>query len=335
MRDDGIDILRAIGLLMIILAHVSPPDIVFQMRNFDVPLMVLVSGMAFGLSYKRSEAYLAYLWKRFQRLAFPVWIFLTVYFTFQLVFDFLPSPAIVLSSYLFSGGIGFVWIIRVFLLVALVAPLLYNYHKATKSHTQYFTVLGICFICYESLRYISMPYLDNEIAGKVGQITHYIIPYSIIFAVGLRLTRLEKKKVGQLATGSFLIFSLIAGALWQSTGSFVPTQAFKYPPSIYYFSYAVFMSCVLWLYSARIESLMIQLQIKEKILFIAQNSIWMYLWHIPLLELARGNFIIKYMTVVLASYALTAIQVWLVKHVILKVMSSARAQKNVKLLFTG
>lgn len=37
------DILKVIGLLGFVLAHVTPPTVIFQFRNFDVVLMILVS----------------------------------------------------------------------------------------------------------------------------------------------------------------------------------------------------------------------------------------------------------------------------------------------------
>ena len=39
-----IDFLKLLGLFCIILAHVNPPAIIMQIRNFDVPLMVILSG---------------------------------------------------------------------------------------------------------------------------------------------------------------------------------------------------------------------------------------------------------------------------------------------------
>ena len=57
MRDNRIDILRTTGLAMIILAHVYPPPLLFHLRNFDVPLMVLLSGMSFVLSYNAAEPF--------------------------------------------------------------------------------------------------------------------------------------------------------------------------------------------------------------------------------------------------------------------------------------
>ena len=64
MRDKRIDLLRFIGLSMIILAHVTPPDVIMQIRNFDVPLMVIISGISFAISFKNSEKFTIYVWKR-------------------------------------------------------------------------------------------------------------------------------------------------------------------------------------------------------------------------------------------------------------------------------
>ncbi len=79
-RNVGIDVLKVLGILLIMLAHVKPPGIIFQARNFDVVLLVIVSGMLFNNSYKRSKRYFQYIIKRFIRLVIPVWIFLTIFF---------------------------------------------------------------------------------------------------------------------------------------------------------------------------------------------------------------------------------------------------------------
>lgn len=47
-RDLSIDLMRAIGLLCVILAHVNPPATLMQIRCFDVPLMLFVSGLVFS-----------------------------------------------------------------------------------------------------------------------------------------------------------------------------------------------------------------------------------------------------------------------------------------------
>ena len=44
-----IDLLKTIGLLAVILAHVNPPIWLKQMRSFDVSLLVIVSGYLAGM----------------------------------------------------------------------------------------------------------------------------------------------------------------------------------------------------------------------------------------------------------------------------------------------
>ena len=54
-RLKNIDILRVIGLLCIILAHVKPNDIIFQLRNFDVVLMIMISTYLFIINNKNNS----------------------------------------------------------------------------------------------------------------------------------------------------------------------------------------------------------------------------------------------------------------------------------------
>src|SRR5262245_60892763 len=117
VRDKQIDVLRFLGIALIILAHLDVPRWLYQLRNFDVPLIMLASGMALRQTGFKGS-YADYLWKRVKRLVFPSWLFLTGYFLVlgvtglpleRLTFDH------ILESYLFLSGADFVWIIRVFL----------------------------------------------------------------------------------------------------------------------------------------------------------------------------------------------------------------------------
>ncbi|MEN6851234.1 acyltransferase family protein [Klebsiella variicola] len=117
-RDVTIDILRVCGLLLIMLAHVNPPNLIFQIRTFDVPMMVFVSGVSYFLSKKADVSYFSYAFSRFKRLVLPVWIFL--FFFFLTIYLFRPvnfldllSVKNILSTYMLNG-FGYVWVIRVF-----------------------------------------------------------------------------------------------------------------------------------------------------------------------------------------------------------------------------
>jgi len=52
LRDARFAILKVIAFLGIILAHAKPPTFIFQLRNFDVPMLVLVSGALFVISLR-------------------------------------------------------------------------------------------------------------------------------------------------------------------------------------------------------------------------------------------------------------------------------------------
>lgn len=338
MRNERIDLLRFIGLAMIIFAHVDPPSILFQLRNFDVPLMVLVSGMSFGFGYK-NEPYIQYLWKRIKRLVFPVWIFLTLYFWAILLF----RPAgqslnfkTLFDSYFFIDGIGYVWIIRVFLLVALVSPLLYFISNKLKSDLKYLLILATAFLCYEGVRFLAISYINVSIPQFFLITIFYIIPYSFVFALGIRLPRLSHRNNLLIIACFISAFFTIGIELWMRAGDFVQTQNYKYPPSLYYLAYAVSVSIFVWICSEKIWKVLEKsARLKEFVLFVARNSLWIYLWHIPLVKLLETNFLIEYLAVFTIPTAIVFIQVWLVQNVLIQKISNKTVQKNLKILFTG
>lgn len=77
-RDQNMDLLRFIGMLLLILAHVFPSSRIYELRLFDVPLMLFVSGLVFAR--KNADFSWNYLWHRCKRLVLPVWIFFAAYF---------------------------------------------------------------------------------------------------------------------------------------------------------------------------------------------------------------------------------------------------------------
>lgn len=337
-RDERIDLLRVLGLAMIILAHVNPPELIFHLRNFDVPLMVLISGMSFGLSYK-NEAFFAYLWKRIKRLVFPVWVFLSVYFSCIYLFNLdleKITYEVVIKSFILVGGIGYVWIIKVFLLVALVSPLIYSINKRLKSSAVFLNAIFFIFIFYEILRVYFSDVFSVGIGKQVALISHYIIPYSLVFAIGMRIPLMTKAIIAFCAIISLLVFTLLAAYFWWDKGYVVFTQSHKYPPTIYYFSYAIFMSCIAWLLVGGALSLINRFEVVKRVMmFVAENSIWIYLWHIPLLKLIDANSFVKYIFILSVAVAIASLQVWIVKNIVLRHISHEQSRKNIKMILTG
>ena len=306
MRDEKIDMLRFIGLSMIILAHVGAPPLIWQLRNFDVPLMVLASALSFRLS-ETAQPYAAYVWKRIRRLVFPVWILLTAYFLLMYITGYpmpLSKAESVPRSYLLVSGYS--WIIRVFLLVALVAPALSRWNRQTRSHARYWSLLGVVYLGYELLRYATV----GSSAGEIFESTVlYLIPYALVFAVGLRIPQLSRNQVLRATVGLFVICSAVGVALYAVSGKFIFTQEFKYPPSLYYLSYALGVSGVVWLTADGLLAMIKSMRLLKPVLFVAQNSLWIYLWHMPMVDIIQRPFYVKYPCVFALASLLTFIQV--------------------------
>ena len=153
------DLLKVIGIFCIILAHTIPKQQVFlyQLRSFDVPLMVIVSGALFWQTSKNKEYKLFdYLRKRCFRLLLPTWMFLILFFIssyfiaiFRGVSYSFTLKQIFYSFALLIGGIGYVWIIRVFLLIAIIAPILLNLYRTSKNIAFFLIIIVAIYIGYE------------------------------------------------------------------------------------------------------------------------------------------------------------------------------------------
>lgn len=146
-RDLSLDLLRAVGLICIILAHVNPPELLFQLRTFDVVMMVAVSTISYT-EYSKPRPYGEYLWSRIKRLLFPTWQFIiligAVFFLLSLITN-TPTPFTwkrLLTGMFTLSSVGYLWVIRVFIYNALINPFVKSINK--------FNDWGIVciFVCY-------------------------------------------------------------------------------------------------------------------------------------------------------------------------------------------
>jgi peptidoglycan/LPS O-acetylase OafA/YrhL len=343
MRDQRIDLLRFTGLSMIILAHVGTPGALFQLRNFDVPLMVLISGMSFALSATETapnkiEKYTTYVWKRFKRLVLPVWIFLSAFFAVMYLTKWpgpLPDQSTIADSYLLIYGIGYVWIIRVFLLVALVAPFIMKANLATKSNGKFFLFLVAIYIAYECVVRL-LPQPLTTFTGVLFENTVlYLVPFGTVFALGLKMQTLKNTTIAKIAMASIAIFILLGLFYYYKTGKIAQTQQYKYPPSLYYLSYAIGVSLLLWLLSGRLLGWIDSLGLSGLVFFVAQNSIWIYLWHIPFVSAITLPFYSKFFAVYGVAVSIAYIQVWGIKRYVVPRIENAVWRKNTLQVLTG
>ena len=279
-RDVSIDILRFIGIAFIILAHILPSGTaLFQLRTFDVSLMIFVSGLAYA--GRKMESYPRFVWKRDQRLLTPVYLFLAAYFVVNWLFaalgmaEMTPTEKIIGTFLLVDPNIGYVWVIRIFLTIMLVTPPLMRLERAVKKEWIFGLSVGLWLVAQYYLVARLIPLHPGRF---VTDYVLYTTGYAVLFLLGLRMKRTSGK-----VQSVYVLFFAVA-MVWlgfgvaAERGSWLKMQWYKYPPQTYYLVWGALVSLLLWS-CRRWWSRWLD---RKWVLFIGQNTIWIYLWHIPL-----------------------------------------------------
>lgn len=279
-RDARIDILRATAILCIILAHSIPNGIIFQIRNFDVTLMVFLMGASFFLSNKgKTIKYFDYVIKRFNRLVVPTWKFLIFFFGVFYLFslflndEFYFSAKEIITSFTLISGIGYVWVIKVFFIVALVSPLILYISKRIESNSLFFLILLLFYAIYALLLFVNHSFSEGYIQKLFENFLVEPFGYILVATFGIRLFNLKKKDLIYLS-GAFLIIFLVLMVYH----NYAPIQDFKYPPTFYYQSYGLFFSFFLFYFLS--NNRVMELFNKKSIIFLSKYSLDLYFCHI-------------------------------------------------------
>lgn len=287
-RNATIDYMRCIGMLCVVLAHSGPPAWLLQLRNFDVPLLVAVSAMAYAsFPYAKIFPVKTFLVRRAIKLVAPTWLFLTFLFLLMLAVAVIlhkPYPydaATMIGTYSFYKGIGYVWILKIFLAMSLFTPVLFMFDRAVPDNARYFCWTIGAYAIYESVYFIAVSLMeDAAIRTFLEQAVFVIMPFLFVYAYGFRLQRLGTRTIILVMLLSFVVWAVLAIMAYSMTGGFVPTQNFKYPARLYYLSYAMIWINGLYLVlrTARWPDPM-----HRAAVWISQRSLWIYLWHILML----------------------------------------------------
>lgn len=285
-RDLSLDYLRAIGLLLIILAHVEPPRLLLHIRSFDVILMVIVSTISYGCFSKKGKPYREYVVSRFKRLVFPTWQFIILSAMLFGVCDYLLgkplhfTPKSIIIGLLTFSGIGYLWVIRVFLYNAFLNPFIVKVRNLSPWNVYILVISGI--MLSQVILIISRE-IGLEAIAEITIIN--MLAYSCVAALGFYfyVSSSHSQRI-QLVAYSVLTFITFC-----KIGDFIPNTT-KYPPQFPYLIYGLTVSCIL-LYIFRIS------KVERKIsflIFISSNSFWIYFWHVILLNIF--SFYADYLT---------------------------------------
>ena len=325
-RSKSIDILKTIGIITIMLSHSRGlPYFVNYFRNYEVILLVMVSGMLYKDVEDCSFSW-KYVRKRLNRIVIPTWaflvIFLVVLFVASIVLHmpFPYSKRDIIESFTMTNGIGYVWIMLVYCLISMGLPMIWNnYNKLRKSNKQifFYTVgVGIWAVYEIARRYLSGFSADILPAYVLKNTVLYFVSYSIIAWIGSFLGR--KKAIVSLLIGFALtiVHFVIACLLFYATKAPVVLSTLKYPPSVIYVMYGMGVGLII----IGIVRLACEKELTQSMIitFISKESQWIYFNHIYMIFIwnqvvERDNWIFSFLFYVVGSVLLTWIQVTLVK----------------------
>lgn len=276
-RDAIVDRLRILGIFLVILAHCPIPDYVFEVRQFDVAMLVMISGMSYLLSCRRhvEEKWTTYVWRRFKRLVLPVWALLTVYFVFfYFVFHNTFSWRFILESFaLTQSGVMFVWIFRVFFTTALLNPFLRR--LSDRLTINWLILLLPVFFLLNDFLFLMVTTIFPGLIGKLfSYLISYTVGYALLSLTGMCLYRAKTMRRWILFTEFFFVW-LICALLFRG-GSM---QAFKNPPQLYYVSYGIWMTCALYGLG---KTMIGKIPAHSAAAFLSKQAMTIYLMHILL-----------------------------------------------------
>lgn len=220
-----------------------------------------------------------------------------------------------------------------FLIIALLSPF---YVKLANRFNLFSFIL---FDALVSFVYLSLPRFEYEfINDLVSEAVIPAISYGVMFIIGYKVSRLHNQDVNNLLIFVSCLFITLVACYFYMEGRFVGPQTFKYPPTIYYISYAIVMIFILRKFiSVLLNKLKESSMLGSFIKFISMNTIWIYLWHIPFaaffhMDEFKANFVIKYAIALSIPLIVVFLQRKLVTYVTRNEPGYSRIVKDI---FTG
>ena len=237
--------------------------------------------------------------------------------------QYLTGEMIVRSFLLLDNSIGYVWIIRIFLIVMLATPFILKLNNRIENIRLFVFVIVTTVFVLEGIHLIGVQCDKESVASfVVVDIIQYGIAYSIPFMLGVRCRNAEKKEQHKLLAFVIVVFTVSLVYYVFSYGLPIRiTPNFKTPPHSYYIVYGCFVSVVLWQMKTKISKCLTN----KYFILLGQNTIWIYLWHMPLALVSNrlsDSWVVRYIFV----YG-TAILIFMIQRSIVNKINSDFARK--------
>lgn len=301
-RFEHIDLIRAVSIIGIIATHTlsynlanKTDSFIWNYLHFFVPAFVFCSGYVLTIRYKDKlntfSDILTWYKKRVLRLLIPFYVYLCIHFLLWILFpNFISglgltkSAGFILRSATLTGGVNVNWLTLLFIQMTILYPLLLKIYR--KKHLLWIYLLTSLLITknftvniypYEYFRYVMWipwsPVLLFSIFASVKEMNE---TKAVQF--------LKKYLIGFLAGISLFIILYLT---WQNLGKSLSLIDYKYPPGLYYLSYAFGMTCLLIALSRFIT-------VENKILvslymYVSKNSYQLFFLHLIILDFTLKN----------------------------------------------
>ena len=316
--------------MCVILAHVNAPVFISFIRCFDVPFLIMISASLAVLTDKK-EAYQNYVWKRVKRLVFPAWMYLA-FCTCTFTILKIKTPAEMVPSFLFQKyHFGFVWIIFLFFIMALIVPV---FRKAFAHYSDWKIQQKIIIAIFLTGAGIIFEFIctnTNLYAISILEYTFfYFIPYGIVSILGIIAVKMQRSKLFMVSLfftficlGSFLLLN-------HTSKPFLPT-IYNQPARMYYISFSMAISFFLYFLFRNADYKLFKF---APIIFLSSHSLWIYLWHSFVLAITlkvSSLWVLRYIFTIIISCLIVAIQ----NYIVSKIPAKNRLLKEFLALFKG
>ncbi len=318
-RDHSIDILRFFGISLIILAHTDCPFVIKQLRMFDVPLMVFISGLSY--SGKIIESVKGFYCKRIKRLLIPVWAFIPIYMIPLAIMQWLGVMRTgftwqgFLGSFVFYGeGMGYIWIYKVFLIIMLCTPFLIKIDSVIRNDILYIAVLFFFIFIQQILIFIYFRFDHFVFRDILGTYGLYVFGYVPLFMLGLRIRCSKRKRLAFFLSVLLIVFLLTATLYYKKEGLPFQLTSYKYPPQFYFIIYGCTISVILWC----LKGILTPVFDNKLFVYIGRNSDWVYLWHAFFVLYVRTfvhSWVIQYLLIYVLGVGVCVLQKMIVTRI--------------------
>ncbi len=294
-----IDYLRCTGLLLVIASHVfsSSMPVLQMLFGCNVPIMVVVSGYC---SYSSSDcSYFVYYKKRAKQLIIHSWLFFVFFFllvgALNLGKTYPYSSIQIVKTFLFLDGIGYTWIIAIFILIAFVTPFIRGIVN------KFNWIIWVWPVIYWILGLLLLFFQYDNILTKVFL---YSSGYIFLSFVGF-VIREKRERINAYIISCLVAIVCCIGVLLFTGRSPFDLSGNKYPPTVYYITYGLMITLIFMLAFSKMENFPNagNLLISKCIVYISKVSFDVYLWHVLGLYITKpiSNIWIRFVSVIVFS----------------------------------